>query len=154
MSVLKVETDIITSMVMILLVMQVETFKTDIIVLIGNVIVCLASHWPIFSSIRVDSLILTISLSEIKGKMAKLLTISLSEIKGKMSQLLTISLSEIKGKMAKLLTISLWDQRINGQITDNITQWDQRKNGQNGNKSLIYNNNDLYVILVKTWGFF
>ena len=44
MSVLKVETDIITSMAMILLVMQVETFKTDIIVLIGNVIVCLASH--------------------------------------------------------------------------------------------------------------
>lgn len=62
---MKVETDIVTSITVslmgqvdILVIMYVETFKTDIIVLICN-IVC--------------SLILTIALSEIKEQMFTLL---------------------------------------------------------------------------------
>jgi hypothetical protein len=38
------------------------TFKTDVIVFIGNIIMCLTSHCPIIFSIRNISLILTISL--------------------------------------------------------------------------------------------
>ena len=34
-------------------VVKFKTFKTDIIVFIGNVIMCLTSHWPIIFSIRV-----------------------------------------------------------------------------------------------------
>ena len=41
-----------------------DNFKTDEIVFIGNVIVCLMSHRAKMSSIRVSTLILTISLSE------------------------------------------------------------------------------------------
>jgi len=48
--------------------MYVETYKLDIIVFIGNVIMCLTSHWQKFFS----SLILTILLVEIIGKIAKL----------------------------------------------------------------------------------
>jgi len=74
-AVLKVKTDIITCITesligqaAILMVMYVETFKTDVIVFIDNVIMCLMTHWPIISSIRVSLLILTISLGEIKRK--------------------------------------------------------------------------------------
>jgi hypothetical protein len=43
-----------------------ETFKTDVIIFIRNVIMCLLSHWQIIFSIRVSRLILTISLRENK----------------------------------------------------------------------------------------
>ena len=48
-TVLKVETNIITSITASLITakMYVEIFKTDIIVFIGNVIMCLMSYWPI-----------------------------------------------------------------------------------------------------------
>jgi len=78
--VLKVKTDIITNIavspigwVWILVIMHVETFKTDIIVFISIKHHNVMSHWPIFSSIRVTKLILTISLGEIKGKMSTLM---------------------------------------------------------------------------------
>ena len=78
--VMKVETNIITSIraslkgqTLILMIIYVETFNTNYIVFIDNAIMCLTSHWPIISSIRVSSLILTISLCEIKEKMSKLL---------------------------------------------------------------------------------
>ena len=74
MSVLKVETNIITGITpslieraAILVIMFVEILRTDVIVFIGNVIMCLMSHKLIFFSIRVGLLILTISLGEIKG---------------------------------------------------------------------------------------
>jgi hypothetical protein len=54
---------------------QIETFKINIIVFISYVIMCLTSHWPIVFSIRVSSVILKISLCEIKGKLSKLLII-------------------------------------------------------------------------------
>ena len=74
-AVFKVETDIITSIASrligrfeILVIMYFETFKTDVISFISNVnvIMCLMSHWPIIVSIRIRSLILTISLCEVK----------------------------------------------------------------------------------------
>jgi hypothetical protein len=53
----------------ILVIMYVETFKTDAIVVIGYIILCLRLHWPIIwlhwpiiVSIRVSSLIMKISL--------------------------------------------------------------------------------------------
>jgi len=55
----------------ILVIMYVETFKTDIIVFIGNVI---QLQQLIMFSIRVNLLMLMISLFEIKGKMSKLPT--------------------------------------------------------------------------------
>jgi len=46
MTVQKVETDIITiGLVVILVIMYVETFKTDVIVFIGNIITFLTSHF-------------------------------------------------------------------------------------------------------------
>jgi hypothetical protein len=48
-----------------------ETFKTKVIVLIGNIIMCVTSHSSIIS-VRVSSLILAIPISKIKGKMSKL----------------------------------------------------------------------------------
>ena len=64
------------------IIMYVETFKTDIIVM------CLMSHWPTISSIRVSKLILIISLCEISIRVSKLiLIISLCEIKGQLSKL-------------------------------------------------------------------
>ena len=64
MSVLKVETDIITSITLsliwwavILVITYLAIFKTDVIVFIGNIIMCLTSHWPIIFCIRVSSLI-------------------------------------------------------------------------------------------------
>jgi len=58
---------------LILIIMYVETFKTDVIVYICNVIMRLMSHRAIIFSIRVSSLMLTISLGKIKGKKSKLL---------------------------------------------------------------------------------
>jgi hypothetical protein len=59
MAVLKVETDIITSFTESLIgwamMMYIETFKTDVIVFIGNIIMCLMSQWPINLSIMVSS---------------------------------------------------------------------------------------------------
>ena len=79
-SVLKAETDIITTKAAsligqaeILVIMFVEIFKTDVIVFICNIIMCLTSHWPIFCSQYQCPLILIISHSEIKEKMSKLL---------------------------------------------------------------------------------
>ena len=68
--VLKVETDIITS---ILVILYVKTFNSDVSDFIGEVIMCLTSHWPIIFSIyiSVSSSILKISLIEIKWKMRK-----------------------------------------------------------------------------------
>ena len=51
-TVMKVETDIITNITVsligravLLVIMYVEIFKTDVIIFIGNVIMCLTSHW-------------------------------------------------------------------------------------------------------------
>jgi hypothetical protein len=75
---MKVETNIITSVsvspmerVVILVIMYVKTFKTDIIDFIGQIRMCLMSHWLIIFCILVRSLIPTISPSEIKGKMSE-----------------------------------------------------------------------------------
>jgi len=46
----------------ILVIMYVETFKTDVIVFIGSIIMYLTSHWAIIFGIRIRSFILTISL--------------------------------------------------------------------------------------------
>jgi hypothetical protein len=46
--------------------MYIKTFKANIIVFIGYIIKYLTSHRPIIFSIRVSSMILTISLGEIK----------------------------------------------------------------------------------------
>lgn len=76
---LKVETDIIVSMAASLIgcavipvLSYVKTFKLDVIVFIGNMIICLTSHWAITFSIMVSPLILKISFCDIKGKMYKL----------------------------------------------------------------------------------
>ena len=70
---------------------------------------------------KVSLLILTISLSEIKGKIVSLL-------------ILTISLSEIKGKKYVCWYWQYHLVRSKGKSqfvdTDNITWWDQRKNSQ------------------------
>jgi hypothetical protein len=53
---MRVDIDIITSIDVILIgptvIMYVETFEIDVIVFIGNVIMCLTSHWPIISGIQ------------------------------------------------------------------------------------------------------
>ena len=73
---LKVETDIIISIVESPIgrdvIICVKILKAEVIVYIGNAIICLTSRWPIIFSIRVSLLILTISLGEIKGQMIKL----------------------------------------------------------------------------------
>ena len=83
------------------IIMYVETFKTDIIVM------CLMSHWPTISSIRVSKLILIISLCEISMRVSKLLLIiSLCEINIRVSKLiLIISLCEISIRVSKLILI-------------------------------------------------
>ena len=75
MSALKVETDIITSIAVSLIgravipgTMYVRTLKTYVTVFIGIKLLNVMPHWPIFSSIRISALILTISLNEIKIK--------------------------------------------------------------------------------------
>jgi len=79
MAVMKVKTDIIVSIAavqteraVILVIMYVETFKTDVIDLISSVMICMMSHWLIIFSIMVSPLILKISQDKIKGKMYKL----------------------------------------------------------------------------------
>jgi hypothetical protein len=37
--------------------MKVKTFKADVIVFIGNLMICLTSHWSIIFSIMVSSMI-------------------------------------------------------------------------------------------------
>ena len=71
---MKVETDIITSIAVsligragILMIMYVETYKTDVIIFINNV--TLTNHFQYY---RVSSLMQTISLGEINGKMFKI----------------------------------------------------------------------------------
>ena len=54
-------------------VLKVETFKTDVIVFIGNVIMSLTSYRAIISCIRVSSMILRISLDWFIDKISKLL---------------------------------------------------------------------------------
>jgi hypothetical protein len=44
-------------------IMYVETFKTDIIIFIGNTMMCLMSYWPIIFNTRVSSLLLTICIN-------------------------------------------------------------------------------------------
>ena len=63
---------------MILVKMYVKTSETDVIVVIGNIIMCLMAHCLIISSIRVNSVILTITLGENKGKMSKIWIILLT----------------------------------------------------------------------------
>jgi hypothetical protein len=73
--VLKVETNIIASIVacpvwrvMMLLIMYVEIFKTDLILLLSVLNVTMWRHTDCYFSVPVCALILTISHSEIKGK--------------------------------------------------------------------------------------
>jgi hypothetical protein len=57
----------------ILVIMYVGTFKTDVIIFFGKVTIDLMSRWSIFLfSIRVSPLILTISSCKVKRKMSKL----------------------------------------------------------------------------------
>ena len=84
-AVLKVRTDVFTSITaslkgqaVILVKMYVKTSETDVIVVIGNIIMCLMAHCLIISSIRVNSVILTITLGENKGKMSKIWIILLT----------------------------------------------------------------------------
>ena len=76
---MKVETDIITSMAVSLIpvIMDVKTFKTNVIVSICNIIMCLMSQTDDFQLdidiIRDSSSILTLSLGEINGNVYKLL---------------------------------------------------------------------------------
>ena len=89
-TILKVETDIIANISAnligrtgIFVIMSVEAFKTDIIVFIGDVIMCFTSDWQInlgmqvttdlvFLWIKVISVIQTLSAAHIKGKMSNL----------------------------------------------------------------------------------
>jgi len=52
--------------------MYVGTFKIDIIIFIGNIIISLTSHILIIfkKSIKISSFILTLSLGEVKRKMS------------------------------------------------------------------------------------
>ena len=61
-TVLKGETDFMTiTLIVILVILLVETFKTDFIVYIGNITTRLVSQWPLIFSIRANTLILTIT---------------------------------------------------------------------------------------------
>jgi hypothetical protein len=129
MAVLKVRTDIITSIIVIpvgraviLVIMYVEIFKMDVIVFFG--IKChLTSRWPIVSIIQVAKLILTISLSELSwywqyhSVRSKVDTDNITQWDQRL--ILTISLSEIK---VDTDNITQWDQSWYWHIT----QWDQR----------------------------
>ena len=86
---LKVDTDIIISIAASPTVMYVEIFKTGVIVFIGDIKMCLTSHWRIIFNIRVSScacelrtdliflwikvssVIQTLSAAHIKGKISK-----------------------------------------------------------------------------------
>jgi hypothetical protein len=79
-AVLKDETDIINSItrrltgravIIVIMYMYVKTFKTlDVIIFIDIKHRNIRLNWPIFTSIRVSLLMLTISLTEIKEKMS------------------------------------------------------------------------------------
>ena len=69
-SVLKVETDIITSIAASLILTDNQCFDTDVIVYINNIIMFLMLHWLTIFSIRVSSMILKIPLREFIGKMS------------------------------------------------------------------------------------
>jgi hypothetical protein len=134
MAVLKVRTDIITSITVILVgravilvIMYVEIFKMDVIVFFG--IKChLTSRWPIVSIIQVAKLILTISLSELSwywqyhSVRSNVDTDNITQWDQRL--ILTISLSEIKGWYWQYYSVR---SKVD---TGNITQWDQRKNIQ------------------------
>ena len=97
MSVLKVETDIITSIVasltgwaVILVIMYIKIFKTGVIGFICDVKMCLTSHWPIIFNIRVSSCAweLQTDLIFLWIKVSSVIqTFSVAHIKGKMSNL-------------------------------------------------------------------
>ena len=148
-AVLKVETDIITSMTvsmigraMILMIVYVETSKTHIIVFICNIIMCLTSHWLIVFSIRVSLLILTISLSEIKGNVSKHLVRSKEMCPNTWwdQRKCVQTLGEIKGNVSKhsvrskeMCPNTRWDQKkcvqalVRSKEMCPNTRWDQRK---------------------------
>jgi hypothetical protein len=63
-----------------MVIMYVETFRTDIIAFNGN-IMCFMAHRLIILSIRVSPLILKISPSKINGKMYKLQIKSFTGVK-------------------------------------------------------------------------
>jgi hypothetical protein len=64
---------ILAGRVVILVILYVETFKTVVIVLISNIIMCLTSNRLIIFSIRVSYFMLRILLNETEGEMFKLL---------------------------------------------------------------------------------
>ena len=73
MAVMKVETDSIARITVsligwavILVIMYIKTFKTNIIVFVGNVVMFLLSHWPIMFTVMVGSLILTESKENVQ----------------------------------------------------------------------------------------
>ena len=76
---MKVRTNIIVSITagqteraVILVIMYVKTFRTDVIVLISSIIICMTSHRLIIFSIMASLLILKISHDKIKGKVLEL----------------------------------------------------------------------------------
>ena len=71
--------------VVILNILHAEIIKTDVIVFIRNIIICLNSNWLIIFSIRVALNTITLSLHLSIRVRSLILTISLGEIKDKMS---------------------------------------------------------------------
>jgi hypothetical protein len=86
--ILKVETDIISDISASLIwragvfvIMSVKVLGTDVILFIGDVIICFMSDWPInlrmrvtnWPNIKVSSVVQTLSAAHIKGKMSNLL---------------------------------------------------------------------------------
>jgi hypothetical protein len=141
---LEVVTAIITSItssktglaaILHVVIVYVNPFKTDIIVFINNVIMCLMSLWMIIFSIRVSSLLLTISLWD-QRKVSCYWQYH-CEIKERFVVTDNITVRSKRGSL--LLTISLWDQRevscywqyhceIKERlvVTDNITEIKER----------------------------
>ena len=74
-AVMKVEIDIITyisaSPIQQAVILMIMYVKTDVIVFISNIIICLRLHSQIIFSIKASLLILTRSHYEIKGEMSK-----------------------------------------------------------------------------------
>ena len=74
-AIMKVETDIFVSIaesLIVIVIMYVETFKIEVVVFIGSVIMSLTSYWLITFSINGSMLILKISLNKIKANMYKI----------------------------------------------------------------------------------
>ena len=99
-AVLKVETDIITSITVSptgwAVIIYVEIFKTGIIVFIGDVKMCSTPHWPIIFNIRVSS-----CACELRTDLI-FLWIKVSSV------IQTLSVAHIKGKMFNLLITYEW----------------------------------------------